>query len=80
MGDSEESSADDIDEEKIVCFTKLMTLIGSSLEQQSEYMKTNGKAEAATSLADCWRSVEKMAREKNTDGPKVSNRIKFMLQ
>ena len=43
-------------------------------------MKTNGKAEAATSLADCWRSVEKMAREKNTDGPKVSNRIKFMLQ
>lgn len=80
LGDSEESSADDIDEEKIACFTKLMTLIGSSLEQQSEYMKTNGKAEAAISLADCWRSVEKMAREKNTDGLKVSNRIKFMLQ
>ena len=80
LGDSEDSSADDIDEEKIACFSKLMTLIGSSLEQQSEYMKTNGKAEASISLADCWRSVEKMAREKNTDGPKVSNRIKFMLQ
>lgn len=80
VGDSETSS-DDVDEEKIACFTKLMSVIGSSLELQSECMKADGKAEVAESLADCWRSVKKIAREnKKKDGPKVSNRIKFMLQ
>ena len=79
MRDNEESS-DDIDEEKVVCFTKLMTVIGSSLELQSEAMKADGKADAADSLADCWKKVATMARESKKDGPKVSKRIKFMLQ
>ncbi|KAL3797194.1 hypothetical protein ACHAW5_006056 [Stephanodiscus triporus] len=78
-GENEESS-DDIDEEKIACFTKLMTVIGSSLELQSEAMKVDGKADVADSLADCWKTVEIMARENKKDGPTVSNRIKFMLQ
>ncbi len=79
LGENEESS-DDIDEEKVACFTKLMTVIGSSLELQSKAMKIDGKADAADSLADCWRKVETMARENKENGPKVSNRIKFMLQ
>jgi hypothetical protein len=79
IGENEESS-DDIDEEKVVCFTKLMSVIGSSLEQQSNAMKIGGKADAADSLADCWKKVETMAREIKEDGPKVSNRVKFMLQ
>ncbi|EED94252.1 eukaryotic translation initiation factor eIF4G, partial [Thalassiosira pseudonana CCMP1335] len=54
-----------VDEEKIECFAKLMTVIGSSLEQQSEAMKS---------------TVEIMAGKRPEDGPKVSNRIKFMLQ
>ncbi|KAL7435266.1 hypothetical protein ACHAXH_008272 [Discostella pseudostelligera] len=78
QGDNEESS-DDIDEEKVECFSQLMTVIGSSLEQQSEAMKALGKDDAAESLADCWRTVEIMAG-KEAAGPKVSNRIKFILQ
>ena len=44
-------------------------------------MKSVGKADAADSLAECWKTVEIMAgRRKEKKGPKVSNRIKFMLQ
>lgn len=78
-GDSEDTS-DDVDEEKVECFSKLMTVIGSSLEQQSEAMKSVGKADAADSLAECWRTVEIMAGRRQEEGPHVSNRIKFMLQ
>ena len=77
-GESEDSG--DVDEEKIECFAKLMTVIGSSLEQQSEAMRSVGKTDAAESLADCWKTVEIMAGKREGDGPKVSNRIKFMLQ
>ncbi|KAL7534132.1 hypothetical protein ACHAXR_005645, partial [Thalassiosira sp. AJA248-18] len=76
----EETSSDEVDEEKVECFSKLMTVIGSSLEQQSEAMKSVGKADAAESLADCWRTVEIMAGKRKEEGPKVSNRMKFMLQ
>ena len=63
------------------CFSKLMTVIGSSLEQQSAAMKSVGKEDAAESLEGCWRTVEIMAgKRKQEKGPKVSNRMKFMLQ
>ena len=78
-GESEDPSGD-VDEEKIECFAKLMTVIGSSLEQQSEAMRSVGKTDVADSLAECWKTVEIMAGKKEGDGPKVSNRIKFMLQ
>mmetsp|Transcript_22776 Transcript_22776/g.37146 ORF Transcript_22776/g.37146 Transcript_22776/m.37146 type:complete len:877 (-) Transcript_22776:1403-4033(-) len=78
-GESDDSSGD-VDEEKIECFAKLMTVIGSSLEQQSEAMRSVGKADAAENLAECWKTVEIMAGRREGDGPKVSNRIKFMLQ
>ena len=78
-GENEELS-NEIDEEKVECFSKLMTVIGSSLERQSEAMKSVGKADAAQSLADCWRIVEVMAGKRKEKGPVVSNRIKFMLQ
>ncbi|KAL7472288.1 hypothetical protein ACHAXS_012654 [Conticribra weissflogii] len=67
-------------EEKVECFAKLMTVIGSSLEQQSEAMKNMGKKDTAEKLAECWKSVEIMAGKRDGDGPNVSNRIKFMLQ
>jgi hypothetical protein len=59
-----------------------MAVIGSSLEQQSEAMRSVGKSDAAQSLADCWRIVEVLAGKRKEKGPspKVSNRIKFMLQ
>ena len=79
QGENEDSS-DGIDEEKIECFSQLMTVIGSGLEQQSEAMKTLGKVDAADSLANCWKTVEIMAGKKDGAGPKVSNRIKFILQ
>ena len=79
-GDNEESPSDEVDEEKVECFSKLMTVIGSSLEQQSEAMKRFGKADAANSLGECWRTVEIMAGKRKEEGPKVSNRMKYMLQ
>lgn len=77
-GDSEHS--DEVDEEKVECFSKLMTVIGSSLEQQSEAMASVGKKDAADNLRSCWKTVEIMAGRRKEEGPKVSNRIKFMLQ
>ena len=79
-GDSDASPSDEVDEEKVECFSKLMTVIGSSLEQQSAAMKSVGKSDAADSLAECWRTVEIMAGKRKEEGPKVSNRMKFMLQ
>lgn len=79
-GEDGEGSTDEVEEEKVECFSKLMTVIGDSLEKQSEAMKNIGKADAAESLADCWRIVEIMADRRKEQGPKVSNRIKFMLQ
>ena len=77
-GDSDHP--DEVDEEKVECFSKLMTVIGSSLEQQSEAMASVGKKDAADSLKSCWKTVEIMAGKRKEEGPKVSNRIKFMLQ
>ena len=75
-------SSGTLDEEKVECFAKLMTVIGSSLEMQSEAMKNVGKKEPADSLAECWKTVEILAGRQKTTGPQisVSNRIKFMLQ
>jgi hypothetical protein len=71
------------DEEKVECFAKLMTVIGSSLEKQSGAMKSVGKGDVSESLEGCWRTVEGIAGMndgKNEEGAVVSNRIKFMLQ
>ncbi|KAL3801494.1 hypothetical protein HJC23_000932 [Cyclotella cryptica] len=73
-------SSGKLDEEKVECFAKLMTVIGSSLEKQSEAMKNVGKTDAADSLAECWKTVEELAGKQTAGGPQVSNRIKFMLQ
>lgn len=77
----EKKDNDDVDEEKVECFAKLMTTIGSSLEQQSMAMKNGGKTDAADKLEECWATVERMAGlRKDGHAPAVSNRIKFMLQ
>lgn len=75
------TSADsDVDEEKIECFAKLMAVIGSSLEQQSDALMMNGKKDAANKLSQCWKAVEIMCGKRKGSGPKVSNRMKFLLQ
>ncbi len=77
---SSSENAGGIDEEKVECFTKLMTVIGMILEQQSLSLKSSGKTDSYEKLCNCWRSVEIMAGKRKEEGPKVSNRIKFMLQ
>jgi len=78
-GENEEL-VNEIDEEKVECFSKLMTVIGSSLKQQSESMKSAGKTNAAQSLADCWKIVEVLAGKRKGESPNISNRMKYMLQ
>mmetsp|Transcript_19316 Transcript_19316/g.28344 ORF Transcript_19316/g.28344 Transcript_19316/m.28344 type:complete len:984 (+) Transcript_19316:164-3115(+) len=72
------------DEEKVECFAKLMSTIGSALDRQTEHMKNIGKTEPSQQLAECWKMVEVLAgRRKPKSGesvPNISNRIKFMLQ
>jgi len=68
-----------VDEEKVECFAKLMTVIGLILEQQSMALRDIGKADPYEKLVGFWESIKKFAGNDN-DGPKVSNRIKFMLQ
>ena len=79
-----EASSDEgeeIDEEKIECFAKLMTVIGLILEQQSIGLRDIGKSDAYESLSQCWDRVEAFAgKNKDLKVPKISNRIKFMLQ
>lgn len=81
-GEEEKSQKEDkIDEEKVECFAKLMTTIGGSLEQQSEAAKESGKPQYHRQLGECWKTVGGLAKdEKKGDKPRVSNRIKFMLQ
>lgn len=68
-----------VDEEKIECFAKLMTVIGLILEQQSAALRDVGKSDASDKLTFCWERVELLAGKKSK-GPIISNRIKFMLQ
>jgi translation initiation factor 4G len=68
-----------MDEEKIECFAKLMTVIGLILEQQSAALRDVGKTEVSEKLSECWEQVKMLAGKKNVS-PSVSNRIKFMLQ
>lgn len=67
-----------VDEEKVECFAKLMTVIGQIIEQQGQAMKEIGKPDVQNKLHDCWRKVEVMAGKAKGD-ISVSNRIKFML-
>lgn len=66
---------DKVDEEKVECFTKLMSTIGDSLETQSNRLMDGGKPDSHEKLQQCWKTVQTMA-----SGTSVSNRIKFMLQ
>jgi translation initiation factor 4G len=68
----------DVDEEKVECFAKLMTVIGKIIEEQGNAMKDIGKPDVGNKLQDCWKKVEVMAGKVNGD-LSVSNRIKFML-
>eukprot|EP00554_Chaetoceros_debilis_P014432 CAMPEP_0194113230 /NCGR_PEP_ID=MMETSP0150-20130528/15772_1 /TAXON_ID=122233 /ORGANISM="Chaetoceros debilis, Strain MM31A-1" /LENGTH=872 /DNA_ID=CAMNT_0038803101 /DNA_START=124 /DNA_END=2740 /DNA_ORIENTATION=- len=69
-----------VDEEKIECFAKLMTVIGDILEQQCAYSRSAGKIETSERLEKCWKQVNIMAGREDGKGPEISNRIKFMLQ
>jgi len=71
---------EEADEEKIECFTKLMSTIGDSLERQSVALKEAGKTSSFEKLDECWHTVEIMAGVCKEKGPHVSNRVKFMLQ
>jgi translation initiation factor 4G len=75
---SDESNST-IDEEKVECFTKLMTTIGERLEHQSEYYKSAGKADSSLALEECWKKVNGIAFKKQ-GYPAVSTRLRFMLQ
>jgi len=75
VGDNESPT---IDEEKVECFAKLMTVIGYNLEQQSAALKVKSKPDTSVKLTECWTKVEKMVAKKSD--VKISNRIKFMLQ
>ena len=68
-----------VDEEKVECFAKLMTVIGRILEKQSVGQRDIGKKENYEKLMKCWDTVEMFAGNKS-GGPDISNRIKFMLQ
>lgn len=65
-----------VDEEKVECFAKLMTVIGLILEQQSVGLRDIGKSDAFEKLQAFWDTVEEFAGK----AAAVSNRIKFMLQ
>eukprot|EP00547_Thalassionema_nitzschioides_P016573 CAMPEP_0194244306 /NCGR_PEP_ID=MMETSP0158-20130606/10948_1 /TAXON_ID=33649 /ORGANISM="Thalassionema nitzschioides, Strain L26-B" /LENGTH=745 /DNA_ID=CAMNT_0038979751 /DNA_START=99 /DNA_END=2334 /DNA_ORIENTATION=+ len=66
---------EECEEEKVECFTKLMTTVGYPLEQQSTILAQTGKDNAKKELDDCWKQVHDLS-----SGKKVSNRLKFMLQ
>ena len=74
-----DDSNNNIDEEKVECFTKLMITIGERLEHQSEYYKSSGKADSSLALAECWKIVDGIAFKKK-GYPSVSTRLRFMLQ
>lgn len=69
----------EVDEEKVECFAKLMTVIGLILEAQSMSQRDIGKTDHYDKLKNCWDTVETFAGRKS-GGPPISNRIKFMLQ
>lgn len=69
------------DEEKVECFSKLMSVIGSILEQQSSALRDVGKTDNYDKLMECWDIVEILAGRKSSDKAiTISNRIKFMVQ
>jgi len=68
----------EVDEEKVECFTKLMTTIGANLDAQCKSLAAVGKTSSAVALKECWDHVVELSTAK---GPgSVSSRIRFMLQ
>lgn len=66
---------EECEEEKVECFTKLMSTVGYPLEQQSTILAQTGRDGPQRELNDCWKQVHDLIT-----GKKVSNRVKFMLQ
>jgi len=62
------------EEERVECFTKLMTTIGYPLEQQSNILAQTGKKGPQKELHARWKQVQSMI-----SGREVSNRMKFLL-
>merc|ERR1711862_418225 len=76
---NDDNSKKIIDEEKLECFSKLMTTIGHSLEMQSKALENVGKKDSANKLSKCWNDVDDLIHG-NVGCGKISNRVKFMLQ
>lgn len=85
----------EVEEEKLECFAKLITTIGSLLEQQALTMRQDGNPKPGLELQDCWEYVYLLAgrappnplegsssatKPLSLPVGKVSNRLKFMLQ
>jgi translation initiation factor 4G len=70
------------DEEKLECFSKLMTTIGYRLHEEEPKLSKSEDLGEPEELVHIWDQVYSMAGKKNLDppGPKApSNRIKFLL-
>eukprot|EP00592_Proboscia_alata_P007131 CAMPEP_0194355702 /NCGR_PEP_ID=MMETSP0174-20130528/3572_1 /TAXON_ID=216777 /ORGANISM="Proboscia alata, Strain PI-D3" /LENGTH=957 /DNA_ID=CAMNT_0039125077 /DNA_START=111 /DNA_END=2984 /DNA_ORIENTATION=+ len=82
-GDDKTPTEGEIDEEKVACFTKLMTTIGANLEEHAIALKNSGQYDVSDELDKCWDRVEMIAgigKKKKKKGPNASQRSKFMLQ
>jgi translation initiation factor 4G len=54
----------EVEEEKLECFAKLITTIGSMLEQQALGLRQSGKPKSSLELQDCWEYVYLLAGRK----------------
>mmetsp|Transcript_29259 Transcript_29259/g.41878 ORF Transcript_29259/g.41878 Transcript_29259/m.41878 type:complete len:1101 (-) Transcript_29259:352-3654(-) len=73
------TSSEEVDEEKIECFVKLMSTIGDKLQNDCTTLaQSKGKPESLQQWDAAWDRVASLA--KDSDKTLVSNRIKFMLQ
>ena len=75
--DDNEIDDDNIDEEKVECFVKLMTTIGLRLEEEAITQEQAGKSDYMDKLVKIWDRVTFLAKGDGTEI--VSNRIKFMF-
>ena len=71
---------DKVDEDKVECFSTLMAVIGSSLDQQSEAMASAGKKNAADGLKSCWKAVEIMAGKRKDEDEGDESRLRGLSE
>ena len=75
------SSGENVDEENIECFVKLMATIGEKLQNDcTTQAQQKGKPESLKQLDMSWERVHSIIHPQNHETRPVSNRIKFMLQ